>query len=114
MREINIVKKKSVDYASKGHFVRIFDVVEEFTDTVKELGGKTISLDGSQGQINPLQVYKTAELEEVSFTQHLSKLTIFIDSLRQRQKMMKLKNMKICFVNYIFVWDYGMTKRSEK
>ncbi|PHE04448.1 type IV secretion system protein VirB4, partial [Bacillus toyonensis] len=72
-----LLKKKSVDYASKGHFVRIFDVVEEFTDTVKELGGKTISLDGSQGQINPLQVYKTAELEEVSFTQHLSKLTIF-------------------------------------
>ncbi|PHG57646.1 VirB4 family type IV secretion system protein [Bacillus toyonensis] len=71
-----LLKKKSVDYASKGHFVRIFDVVEEFTDTVEELGGKTIALDGSQGQINPLQVYKTAESEEVSFTQHLSKLTI--------------------------------------
>ena len=65
-----------MDYASKGHFVRVFDVVEEFTDTVEELGGKTIALDGSQGQINPLQVYKTAESEEVSFTQHLSKLTI--------------------------------------
>ncbi|PFL59578.1 type IV secretion system protein VirB4 [Bacillus cereus] len=72
-----LLKKKTVDYASKGHFIRVFDVVEEFTDTVEELGGKTISLDGSQGQINPLQVYKTAELEEVSFAQHLSKLTIF-------------------------------------
>ncbi|MDO8156580.1 type IV secretion system protein VirB4 [Bacillus toyonensis] len=71
-----LLKKKTVDYASKGHFVRVFDVVEEFTDTVEELGGKTIALDGSQGQINPLQVYKTAESEEVSFTQHLSKLTI--------------------------------------
>lgn len=71
-----LLKKKTLDYASKGHFVRVFDVVEEFTDTVEELGGKTIALDGSQGQINPLQVYKTAESEEVSFTQHLSKLTI--------------------------------------
>ncbi|WIG24853.1 VirB4 family type IV secretion system protein [Bacillus toyonensis] len=71
-----LLKKKTVDYASKGHFVRVFDVVEEFTDTVEELGGKTIALDGSQGQINPLQVYKTAESEKVSFTQHLSKLTI--------------------------------------
>ncbi|PFZ71446.1 type IV secretion system protein VirB4 [Bacillus toyonensis] len=71
-----LLKKKTVDYASKGHFVRVFDVVEEFTDTVEELGGKTIALDGSQGQINPLQVYKTAESEEVSFTHHLSKLTI--------------------------------------
>ncbi|MDM5235239.1 type IV secretion system protein VirB4 [Bacillus cereus] len=72
-----LLKKKAVDYASKGHFIRIFDVVEEFTDTVDELGGKTIALDGSQGQINPLQVYKTAESEEVSFIQHLSKLTTF-------------------------------------
>ena len=72
-----LLKKKTVDYASKGHFVRVFDVVEEFTDTVEELGGKTIALDGSQGQINPLQVYKTAESEEVSFIQHLSKMTTF-------------------------------------
>lgn len=72
-----LLKKKTVDYASKGHFIRVFDVVEEFTDTVEELDGKTVALDGSQGQINPLQVYKTAESEEVSFTQHLSKLTIF-------------------------------------
>lgn len=72
-----LLKKKSVDYASKGHFIRIFDIVGEFEETVRDLNGKTIALDGSQGQINPLQVYKTAELEEVSFTQHLSKLTIF-------------------------------------
>ncbi|WP_176519799.1 VirB4 family type IV secretion system protein [Bacillus pseudomycoides] len=72
-----LLKKKAVDNASKGHFIRIFDVVEEFTDTVDELGGKTIALDGSQGQINPLQVFKTAESEEVSFIQHLSKLTTF-------------------------------------
>ncbi|HDR4863072.1 TPA: type IV secretion system protein VirB4 [Bacillus cereus] len=72
-----LLKKKSVDYASKGHFIRIFDIVGEFEETVRDLNGKTIALDGSQGQINPLQVYKTAELEEVSFTQHLSKLIIF-------------------------------------
>ncbi|MED0988045.1 type IV secretion system protein VirB4 [Bacillus paramycoides] len=72
-----LLKKKAVDYASKGHFIRIFDIVGEFEETVRELNGKTIALDGSQGQINPLQVYKTAESEEVSFIQHLSKMTTF-------------------------------------
>ncbi|QUG86962.1 hypothetical protein GSN03_26410 (plasmid) [Bacillus nitratireducens] len=66
-----------MDYASKGHFIRIFDIVGEFEETVRDLNGKTIALDGSQGQINPLQVYKTAESEEVSFIQHLSKMTTF-------------------------------------
>ncbi|EOO12166.1 VirB4 family type IV secretion system protein [Bacillus cereus] len=72
-----LLKKKAVDYASKGHFIRIFDIVGEFEETVRDLNGKTIALDGSQGQINPLQVFKTAESEQVSFIQHLSKLTIF-------------------------------------
>ncbi|WP_231348420.1 VirB4 family type IV secretion system protein, partial [Bacillus mycoides] len=72
-----LLKKKAVDYASKGHFIRIFDIVGEFEETVRDLNGKTIALDGSQGQINPLQVYKTAESEEVSFIQHLSKMTTF-------------------------------------
>ena len=27
---------------------------------------------------------------------------------------MKLKSMKICFENYIFVWNYGMIKREQQ
>ncbi|KAF2427333.1 type IV secretion system protein VirB4 [Bacillus sp. FSL M8-0256] len=71
------LKKISTDMAIKGFKVRGFDVVGEFEDLVKALGGKTIALDGSDGCINPLQVFKTAETEHGSFTQHLSKLSIF-------------------------------------
>ncbi|WP_242230092.1 VirB4 family type IV secretion system protein [Bacillus cereus group sp. BfR-BA-01329] len=72
-----LLKKATLDNAIKGYKIRGFDIVGEFEDLVHALGGKQISLDGTEGIINPLQVYKTAEAEEVSFGQHLSKLTIF-------------------------------------
>lgn len=72
-----LLKKITTDNAIKGYKIRGFDIVGEFQDLVHVLGGKQIALDGSQGQINPLQVFRTADSEIVSFTQHVSKLTIF-------------------------------------
>jgi archaellum component FlaC len=78
-----LLKKSLMDNAVKGYKIRVFDIVGEFKDLTEALGGKTIALDGSQGIINPLQVYKTATKENgtpdeaVSFMQHLSKLTVF-------------------------------------
>ncbi|MDC2867802.1 VirB4 family type IV secretion system protein [Bacillus sp. BP-3] len=72
-----LLKKIMTDNAMKGYKIRGFDITGEFEDIVQEYSGKQIALDGSQGQINPLQVYRTAKTEEGSFTQHLSKLSIF-------------------------------------
>ncbi|MGG3801188.1 VirB4 family type IV secretion system protein [Metabacillus fastidiosus] len=78
-----LLKKSLLDNAIKGYKVRVFDIVGEFKDLVEALGGRTIALDGSEGIINPLQVYKTVTKEDgspdeaLSFTQHLSKLTVF-------------------------------------
>lgn len=72
-----LLKKTTTDNAIKGYKIRGFDIVGEFRELVDALGGKQIALDGSEGQINPLQVYKTAEREDMSFTQHLSKMTVF-------------------------------------
>lgn len=78
-----LLKKTFHDNAIKGYKVRVFDIVGEFKNLVSELGGKTIALDGSEGIINPLQVYKTVTKEDgstdeaLSFTQHISKMTIF-------------------------------------
>ncbi|SDZ40805.1 hypothetical protein SAMN04488156_12910 [Bacillus sp. 166amftsu] len=72
-----LLKKIMSDNAMKGYKIRGFDITGEFEDIVQEYNGKQIALDGSQGKINPLQVYKTAKTEEGSFTQHLSKLSIF-------------------------------------
>ncbi|MCM3186929.1 VirB4 family type IV secretion system protein [Priestia megaterium] len=92
------LKKVTTDNAIKGYKIRGFDIVGEFESLVRELGGKQIALDGSEGQINPLQVFKTHEHEINSFTQHLSKLTVFYrfiapeakdDELKEYEKLLR-------------------------
>lgn len=69
-----LLKKIFKARACKGDFIRGFDVSEEWHDLVKTFGGKIISLDGSDGILNPWQVLKTAEDESACFKQHISKL----------------------------------------
>ncbi|MFF2444387.1 VirB4 family type IV secretion system protein [Priestia megaterium] len=92
------LKKVTTDNAIKGYKVRGFDIVGEFESLVRELGGKQTALDGSEGQINPLQVFKTHKVERSSFTQHLSKLTVFYrfiapeardDELKEYEKLLR-------------------------
>lgn len=86
-----LLKKIMLDNAIKGHKVRTFDVVGEFQPLAEELGGKTIALDGTDGVINPLQVYRTAKDEFTSFTQHLSKMTSFYRFLAPEATDQELK-----------------------
>jgi len=72
-----LLKKLILDNACRGNIIRGIDVTGEDAPLVNELGGKMISLDGTNGIINPLQVLKTSDKEGISFMQHLSKLTTF-------------------------------------
>src|SRR5699024_8243034 len=58
-----MLKKVVQDNAIKGDKVRILDVTGEFKTLVEKLGGKEIALDGSEGIINPLEVFKTVTNE---------------------------------------------------
>lgn len=76
------LKKLALTELSKGNKVRVFDASGEFVQLAKGFNSKFISLDGSDGMINPFQVFKSVnDIEnpdeknaELSFQQHLSKL----------------------------------------
>lgn len=70
-----LLKKLIRERAARGDFVRIFDVNGEFEPLAYSLGGKVVSLDGTSGILNPLQVNKTTDSESGSFSLHLSKLS---------------------------------------
>src|SRR5699024_11876968 len=79
------LKKLLMDNEARGHFIRGFDVTGEFKTLVKSVNGHTISLDGSDGVINPLQIFRTEDNnnpeknEEISFMQYISKMqTLYI------------------------------------
>ena len=72
-----LLKKQFKSNAIKGHYVRTFDISGEFTILTKTLGGKVIKLDGSEGILNPLEILKAGDDENISFTRHISKVSTF-------------------------------------
>lgn len=69
-----LLKKLMKCNAIVGNYIRVIDIAGEFVDLAEMLGGKVITLDGSSGIINYLEVFKRDENEAVSFAAHLSKL----------------------------------------
>lgn len=63
--------------AISGNYVRLLDKTGEFTELVKAFGGTVITMDGTQGIINYLEVFRTSENESNNFGAHLSKLNTF-------------------------------------
>lgn len=66
----------------RGNFVRIIDKVKEYEKLAKSQGGIVINLDGSEGRINPWEVYPTITdadglvvQEKSSFAQAVAKLS---------------------------------------
>ena len=72
-----LLKKQFKSNAIKGNYVRTFDILGEFTILTKTLGGKVIKLDGSEGILNPLEILKAGDDENISFTRHISKVSTF-------------------------------------
>lgn len=64
-----------------GNYVRTFDVSGEFSTLTTVLGGKVIRLDGSGGILNPLEILRAGENDEIkdsevnSFITHISKVS---------------------------------------
>lgn len=56
----------------RGDYVRVFDVVGEFTDLIRALGGRT--LDMSQFIINLLEIFRSGDDENMNYARHLTKL----------------------------------------
>ncbi len=92
------LKKLATHNTIVGNTTRILDVTGEFRTLVAELGGKTISLDGNGGIINPLQIMATIVDEktnkvkdEESYMMHMSKMSMFykfiaVDSKNDEQR----------------------------
>lgn len=72
-----LLKKRFRTRAERGDFVRCFDVSGEFTEITKEFGGKIIKCDGKNGILNPLEILKAGDEDQISFARHISKVSTF-------------------------------------
>ena len=71
------LKKLFKHSASIGNYIRVFDVSGEFASLTNEFGGKIIRCSGREGMLNPLEILRAGENDEVSYANHISKLQTF-------------------------------------
>lgn len=68
-----------------GDYVRVLDPSGEYKQLVQEMGGKYLSLDGSDGILNEFDIQKVDENEGVCWVQHVSKMAAIYRLRRQNQ-----------------------------
>src|SRR5699024_6228556 len=106
------LKKLLMDNEARGNFIRGFDVTGEFYTLVKSIEGKMLSLDGSDGIVNPLQIYRSddariegdddegklflnfEDYERQCFMQHVSKVAIFYEFLAKDPTTEEIEEFK--------------------
>lgn len=101
------LKKLLMDNEARGNYIRGFDVTGEFKTLVHALGGQSISLDGSDGIINPLQIFRAddksdykdsqasfVQYENQCFMQHISKVAIFYEFLAGNPSTEEIEEFK--------------------
>lgn len=70
------LKKLIADNAARGNYLRVIDPSGEYTELITTLGGSIISLDGSSGVLNALEILRTTdEGESLCWVNHVSKLS---------------------------------------
>ncbi len=76
-----LLKKRFLDRAAMGDFVRCFDISGEFSALTRRFGGKIIRCDGTSGMLNPLEILRAADDEGTNFLRHIQKVRAFYECL---------------------------------
>ena len=75
--------KKRFEYnAARNNFIRCFDVVGEFEPLTRELGGKIINPDGSEGVLNWLEIRYVSDNEKINYARHIAKIKAMYKSMQ--------------------------------
>lgn len=98
------LKKILKDRAIRGDYVRCFDATGEYQTLIHTLGGKSISLDGTNGVMNALEVLKTDESEQMCFARHLSKLSTFYKIMSPSSKSQETMTFEQLIREFYVYW----------
>lgn len=97
-----LMKKLMNNNAILGDTIRVLDLTGEFGGLVSRVGGKVIRLDGTNGMINPFQIFATMidddnnVLEEQSYMFHINKLSMQYNYLSKNCSSDELLEFESC------------------
>lgn len=69
-----LLKLQLKERTIRGDFTRTFDITGEFSALTKQLGGRVLSMDGSAGIINLLEIFDAGSNDHTNYSQHWAKL----------------------------------------
>ena len=96
-----LLKKIFTDRASRGDFVRAFDVSGEFIPLTKEFGGKILKLDGTdENALNPMEILKAGDDDSTNYTRHISKLNTIYRFLVPGAKQEEVTRFSNCLYEF--------------
>lgn len=124
MGKSTLLKLIEEDAFAKNYFIRGYDKMRDYEYLTKEQGGLYITLDGSDGKLNPLQIYATAtkgeEAKEVdiegSYMQHISKVCTLFQFMSKDASDSDLKifeELLNAFYTHVGLWDTKAKTEAE-
>lgn len=76
-----LLKKLFKQSAMLGDYVRVFDITGEFRQLTQEFGGRIIKWGVDGKIINPLEIIKAGETENISYSMTIARLTVLYKCL---------------------------------
>lgn len=115
-----LLKKLSNNNAIVNNTLRILDITGEFKDLVNELEGKIVALDGSNGMINPLQIFATMIDEntnevqvEQSYMQHMSKVSMIYNFLSPEATQEEIREFERLLHDFYIIYGIEREKATS-
>lgn len=115
-----LLKKLSNNNAIVNNTLRILDITGEFKDLVNELEGKIVALDGSNGMINPLQIFATMINEntnevqvEQSYIQHMSKVSMIYNFLSPEATQEEIREFERLLHDFYIIYGIEREKATS-
>lgn len=69
-----LLKLQLKERTIRGDFTRTFDITGEFSDLIRNLGGRVMNMNGTDGIINLLEIFQAGENDHANYSLHWSKL----------------------------------------
>lgn len=111
-----LLKKLLENNAIMNDPIRVLDISGEFKTLIEALNGRVIALDGTDGIINPLQIFATIineetneVLEEQSYMLHLSKVSMLYTFIANNPEQTELREFERVLSQ--FYDEYGIDRK---
>ena len=115
-----LLKKLMMDNAIVNNTIRVLDISGEFKTLVEALGGKVIALDGTDGIINPLQIFATVVdeetnevLEEQSYMLHLSKVSMLYQFISPTAEQSEIREFERLLHDFYIIYGIEREKATS-